>query len=238
MNSKLMKTPNSYLTIITASLSLLVAQTAFTGEWVDLFDGKTLKGWKKSTLGSANYTVVEDTILGETVEGSPNTFLMSEKEYGDFELEFEVKVHDKLNSGCQIRSREKTEEDLKNTGKGGKPAKDLNRFHGPQVELEASPGQSAYIYGEATGRGWISKEPGDGAAHDFMKNGKWNKIRIVADGIRIQTFVNGNAVADLSDEAIYKTHPKGHIGLQVHGVKKNTGPFDVSWRNIRIKELD
>ena len=67
MNSKLMKTPNSYLTIITASLSLLVAQTAFTGEWVDLFDGKTLKGWKKSTLGSANYTVVEDTILGETV---------------------------------------------------------------------------------------------------------------------------------------------------------------------------
>lgn len=232
-----MKTPISYLSVLVAGLSLLVASTANAGEWVELFDGKSLKGWKKSTLGSANYSVVDGAIKGETVEGSPNTFLLSEKEYVNFELEFEVKVHDKLNSGCQIRSREKTEEDLKNTGKGGKPAKDLNRFHGPQVELEASPGQSAYIYGEATGRGWISPEPGDGAAHEFMKNGEWNKIRIVADGVRIQTFVNGNAVADLSDEAIYKTHPKGHIGLQVHGIKKGTGPYDVSWKNIRIKKL-
>ncbi len=213
-------------------------QAQATEEWTSLFDGKTLNGWKPSTLGTATYEVVDGAIRGETVEGSPNTFLISEKQYGDFELQFEVKVHDSLNSGCQIRSREKTEEDLANTGKNGKPAKDLNRLHGPQVEIESSPGQSAYIYGEATGRGWLSPEPQDKEhSHDFMKNGEWNQFRIVAKGVRIQTFINGNAVADLSDEGIYKTHPKGHIGLQVHGIKKGTGPFDVAWRNIKIKEL-
>lgn len=206
--------------------------------WVSLFDGETLNGWKPSTLGSAKYSVVDGTIHGETVEGSPNTFLVSEEQYGDFELEFEVKVHDSLNSGCQIRSREKKEEDLATTGKDGKPAKDLNRFFGPQVELESSPGQSAYIYGEATGRGWLSPEPADKEhSHDYMKNGEWNQIRIVAKGANIKTFINGNAVADLTDEAIYETHPKGHIGLQVHGIKKGTGPFDVAWKNIKIKTL-
>ena len=41
----------------------------------------------------------------------------------------------------------------------------------------------------------------------------------------------------LVDEDIYKTHSKGFIGLQVHGIKKGTGPFEVSWKNIKIKEL-
>mgnify|MGYP001549432098 CR=1 FL=1 len=211
---------------------------AKAGEWTELFDGKSLDGWKPSTLGSAKYSVEGGAIKGETVEGSPNTFLLSEDQYGDFILEFEVKVHDSLNSGVQIRSREKTEEDLAWSGRDGKPAKDLNRFFGPQVEIESSPGQSGYIYGEATGRGWLSPEPKDKAhSHDFIKNGEWNRYRIVAKGARIQTYINGNPVADLADEMIYETHAKGHIGLQVHGIKKGTGPFDVYWRKIRIKEI-
>ncbi len=44
-------------------------------------------------------------------------------------------------------------------------------------------------------------------------------------------------IEDLTDEEIYKTHPKGIIGLQVHGIGKNSGPFTVQWRNIKIKEL-
>ena len=41
----------------------------------------------------------------------------------------------------------------------------------------------------------------------------------------------------MTDDAIYQTHPKGFIGLQVHGIKAGTGPYDVAWRNIRIREL-
>jgi hypothetical protein len=45
-------------------------------------------------------------------------------------------------------------------------------------------------------------------------------------------------VSDLKDEEKYKSHPKGFIGLQVHSIKKGTGPYEVAWRNIKIKELE
>ena len=197
--------------------------------WVSLFDGKTLSGWNRAALGKAEYEVKDGAIHGTTVEGSQNSFLASEKEYGNFELKFEVRVHDKLNSGVQIRSREKTADDDK---------KDVGRFFGPQVEIESSPGQSGYVYGEATGLKWLSEEPKDKShSHSHVKNGEWNKFRIVAEGPRIQTWINGEKVADLTHEEVYKTHPKGKIGLQVHGIKKGTGPYDVSWRNIKIREL-
>ncbi|MEZ6130602.1 MAG: DUF1080 domain-containing protein [Planctomycetaceae bacterium] len=196
--------------------------------FVSLFDGTTLKGWQKVGLGKAEYSVKDGAIHGVTVKGSPNTFLGSDKEYGDFELEFEVKVHDKLNSGVQIRSREKTAAD----------GKDVGRFFGPQVEIESSPGQAGYVYGEATGRGWLSKAPQDPAhSHSHMKNGEWNRFRVVAKGANIQTWINGEQIENLTDEEIYRTHPRGKIGLQVHGIGKADGPFDVSWRNIRLKEL-
>lgn len=228
------------LILTAAALACIPSASSLADDegWISLFDGKTLEGWKPSTVGTATYTVVDGEIRGETTEGSPNTFLLSEEQFGDFELEFEVKVHDKLNSGVQIRSREKSETDLAKSGKDGKPATDLNRFFGPQVEVEASPGQSGYIYGEATGHGWLSPEPKDAAhAHSHMKNGEWNHFRVIAKGARIQTFINGKAVADLTHEEVHKTHPKGHIGLQVHGIKKGDGPFDVSWRKIRLRPL-
>ena len=49
--------------------------------------------------------------------------------------------------------------------------------------------------------------------------------------------IHGQPIADTSHDGIYETHPKGHIAVQVHGIKAGTGPFDVSWRNLRIREL-
>ncbi len=230
------------LTYCSVAVALLLSAPVFAADsadgWISLFDGKSLAGWKHSTRGKAEYSVVDGAIRGVTVEGSENSFLLSEEQFGDFELEFEVKVDDALNSGVQVRSREKTEADLLTSGKDGKPATDLNRFFGPQVEIEASPGQAGYIYGEATGFGWLSPEPQDEAhSHGHMKNGEWNTFRIVAKGPRIQTFINGKPVADLSQAVIFESHPKGHIGLQVHGIKAGTGPYEVFWKNIRIRKL-
>ncbi len=227
----------SFIAVVLSAVSVQAEDN-----WISLFDGKTLKGWSMAAHGKAEYNVKDGTIYGKTVEGSPNSFLKSDGEYGDFELEFEVKVHDKLNSGCQIRSREKTEADLdeeeKRTGKRPAGGNGLGRFHGPQVEIEAGPGQAGYIYAEATGRGWVSEPPKDKShSHDHVKNGEWNKYRVLAKGPHIQTWINGTQIADLTHEELYKTHPKGHIGLQVHGIKKGTGPYDVAWRNIRIREL-
>jgi hypothetical protein len=229
--------------MLTFSLGLATSGTVVADEpWVSLFDSKTLSGWKMAEHGKAKYEVVDGAIHGVTVEGSPNSFLMSEREYGDFELEFEVRVHDSLNSGCQIRSRGKlaTDVDAEENRTGRRPQGEggLGRFHGPQVEIERSPGFAGYVYGEATQYGWLSPEPKSGGKpHDLMKSGDWNQFRIVAKGPRIQTFINGTAVADLTHEDIYKTHPRGHIGLQVHGIAAGTGPFDVSWRKLRIREL-
>src|SRR5262245_21195832 len=74
--------------------------------WTKLFNGNNLDGWVQRN-GTATYCVEDGVVVGKTNEGSPNSFLCTEKNYGDFELKFEVKVADELNSGVQIRSHSK-----------------------------------------------------------------------------------------------------------------------------------
>jgi hypothetical protein len=73
----------------------------------------------------------------------------------------------------------------------------------------------------------------------------------VAEGPRIRTWVNAQLVEDLINEEVYKTHPKGFIGLQIHGLSErevnlpaNAGsgvtvrePLAIKWRKIRIRPL-
>ena len=115
--------PLALLTALVAAALALPLSAADDG-WITLFDGKTLDGWTQKN-GTATYRVEDGTIVGKTNEGSPNSFLCSNKEYGDFELEFEVKVDKALNSGVQIRSQT-----VGGTNEG--------RVNGPQVEIEAS----------------------------------------------------------------------------------------------------
>ena len=207
--------------VMMTGLAILLALplTAFSADdegFVSLFDGKTLDGWIQRN-GLATYRVQDGAIVGRTAKNSPNSFLCTEEAYCDFELQFDVKVEKGLNSGVQIRSRS---------------SKDYNndRVHGPQVEIETAPGESGYIYGEATGRGWLSQNRD---VKDAYKNDQWNHYRVRAVGPRIQTWINGHPVADLTDE---KSSQCGFIGLQVHGVG-DRGPFEVRWRNIKIKDL-
>lgn len=79
--------------------------SAQTG-WQSLFNGKNLKGWKVIG-GKAEYKVVDGAIVGTSRMDTPNTFLATEKCYGDFILEMEFKVDDELNSGIQFRSNAK-----------------------------------------------------------------------------------------------------------------------------------
>ena len=223
-----MKTPALIL------LSTLVATTALLAEApkempvtpgtaIPIFDGKTLAGWVQKN-GSATYEAKDGTIVGTTAIGSPNSFLATSKNYGDFDLEFEVKVDADLNSGVMIRSQTV----------GGS---NEGRVNGPQVEIEGSGengAEAGYIYGEEIG-GWMTPEA-DLKPHKNFKNGEWNKMRVLAQGSRIQTWINGVQISDLTDEKVFQTHPTGFIALQVHSVGEN-GPFHVAWRNIMIKDL-
>lgn len=184
--------------------------------WVSIFNGKDLSGWSQKN-GKATYSVEEGAVVGRTAINSPNSFMCSEKDYSNFELTFEVKVDEGLNSGVQIRSKSLAEF---NNG----------RVHGPQVEIETGPAEAGYVYGEATGRGWLSPHQ---PKTEFFNNDGWNRFVIRAVGPRIQTWINGHSVEDIYDPESYQ---EGFIGLQVHGVG-NRGPFEVRWRDIRIHEI-
>lgn len=199
------------------------------GDWIALFDGRTLDGWIQRN-GTASYRAAGGTIVGRTRDGSPNSFLMTEQEYDDFELEFEVRVDDALNSGVQIRSRTRE----RSTGAGAE--EQAGRVFGPQVEIEASPGLAGFVYGEATGRGWLTPEERL-EPHGHFRNGDWNHYRIIARGPRIRTWLNGQPIEDVTDEETYRSHPRGFIGLQVHSIEPGTGPYEVAWRRLRLREL-
>jgi len=210
--------------LLISLISLSTLTIASGNRWVKLFNGKNLDGWIQKN-GTATYRVENGAIIGKTGKKSPNSFLCTEKEFGDFELKLEVKlINNELNSGIQIRS--KTE----NPGSDQK----YGKVNGPQVEIEGG-GLSGYIYAEAFNK-WITPE-NKLIRRKVLKKDKWNTFRIIAKGARIQTWINGIQIENITDEEFYSSHPRGFIGLQVHGVG-DLGPFEVAWRNIRIKELD
>ena len=192
-------------------------------KYTSIFDGKTLKGWTQLN-GTATYRVEEGIIIGKTKEGSPNSFLCSDKLYDNFDLKFDVKVDNGLNSGVQVRSQ------TKDGPKG--------RVNGPQIEIESSGkngAESGYIYGEAAG-GWMTPKE-KLIPHKHFKDEQWNTYRVLAQGPRIQVWINDHQISDLTHEEKFKSHPKGFIGLQVHSIRKDSGPFEVRWRNLEIIEL-
>lgn len=225
-----MKTPACFLLLCALLAIISGRQAAAAPEMASLFDGKSLDGWEVRS-GFATYKVENGTIVGTTVEGSPNTFLCTKKSYGDFVLEFEVKCDPELNSGVQFRSEayaQATEIEVN----GKKRKHDAGRVYGYQVEIAAN-GSAGRVYDEARRATWLDTGEPSEAAKSAFKRDEWNAYRIVAQGDHIQTFVNGVKVADFRDGVT----ACGFIGLQVHGIKKGTGPFTVAWRNIRIREL-
>ncbi|MEN0019637.1 MAG: family 16 glycoside hydrolase [Planctomycetota bacterium] len=177
--------------------------------------------------GDASYKIEQtDTgpaIVGTSASNSPNTFLVTKREYADFDLTLEVKQDVRLNSGIQIRS-----------AVDGGITNRRGRLRGPQVELD--PTARAYsggIYGEGLSMGWIYPLSDDPHARASMKPGEWNRIRILAEGPRVRTWVNGIPAADVFGDI----HRTGHIALQVHSVGDRTEPMRVRWRNITLREL-
>lgn len=77
----------------------------------------------------------------------------------------------------------------------------------------------------------------DRKPHDEFREDEWNSYHIVAFGDTIETWINGKQISDLTHEERYKTHPRGFIGLQVHGIGRGQGPYEVRWRNLKLRDL-
>lgn len=213
-------------TVFILLISFSFAQKS-TEQWEYLFNGKDLKGWKKLN-GTANYTVKNGELIGTTVLNSPNTFLATEKVYGDFIFEMDFKVDKNMNSGVQFRSEIKDANDRCDVTDKKTP----ERVHGYQMEIDpSSRAWSGGIYDEAR-KGWLYPMEYNPAAKTAFKNDQWNHYRIECIGNSMRTWVNGIACAHLIDDQT----AKGFIALQVHQIHddKELGQ-EIRWKNVRIQ---
>jgi hypothetical protein len=186
--------------------------------WRPLFNGKTLDGWAQLN-GTAPYTVVDGAIVGTTVANSPNSFLGTKEEFGDFILEYEARLDAPMNSGVQIRGV--SSPDVQN-----------GRVRGYQIEIDPSDrAWTGGLYDEARS-GWLHPVYGPEAARRAFRMGEWNRFRVEAIGTSIRSWVNGVPVANVLDNQT----AKGFIALQVHSVGGDASRAGqtVRFRNIRI----
>jgi len=206
------------------AIGACLASSAFSCQeqekWEHLFDGETLTGWK-SVGGDAPYSVEDGMIVGVMTKGTPNSFLITEREFGDFILELEFKLEgEETNSGIQTRSHLDAEA---NNGKG--------RVYGRQVEIDPSPrAWTGGIYDESR-RGWLYALDLNESAKTAFRAGEFNHIRIEAIGNETRTWVNdvpASAVIDTID-------PTGFIGLQVHSIPEKLDGLKVFFKNVRVQ---
>ena len=199
------------------ALAAFACGTSADDKPADLFNGKDLTGWKAT--GKADVWAVENGAI--VCKGGNGGYLLTEKEYGDFEFKCEYRWEKKGgNSGVALRTPEK-----------GDPA-----YQGMEIQLiddEGWPGKLADY--QHTGSIY-DVQPAKPAKNNPI--GEWNKVTIVCKGRRVT--VEQNAVelvnANLDDyKSKEKNHPglareKGRIGFQSYNIR-------VEFKNITVKEL-
>jgi len=192
---------------------LSVAQTS-------LFNGQNLDGW--TVHGTEKWYVDSGELICESGPDEEYGYLSTNQFYDDFELNLEFKQEANGNSGVFFRST------LEGT-----------KISGWQVEVAPPckqapkngicPGDATGGIYESYGRGWLIKPDFDKDKN--LKMGEWNAMRVIVKGDRVQTFLNGVPMVDITDAKIGAGI--GSIALQIH----SGGGIKIRWRNIQIKTL-
>ena len=208
-------------TLLFIAAVLATATLSAQENWEVLFNGKDLKNFKQMN-GDANYEIKNNELIGTSKMGTPNSFMATKNDYGDFILEFDVLVENGLNSGVQFRSLSTSE------------IMD-GRVHGYQCEIETSSRKWAGgIYDEAR-NGWLYPLTRNPKGQNAFAPGQWNHYRIEAIGSNIRTWINDVQCANLVDD----TTAKGFIAFQVHSIHdESLEGKTVRWKNIKIKTTD
>ncbi len=195
--------------VILVALLLVGMQTVYAQKKEKLFNGKDLTGW--IVYGTEKWYVEKGLLVSESGPDKGYGYLGTTAEYGDFEVELEFKQEANGNSGVFIRS-----------------TVDGTKVSGWQVEVAPPGNDTGGIY-ESYGRGWLIKP--DPEKDKALKFGEWNTMRIVVQGDRVISYVNGVEMVNYADEKIGAG--KGGVLLQIH----DGGGIKVYWRNIVLKKL-
>ena len=203
---------------IVAGCVLAAPATAQQAPWRDVTPKAGLAGWTVAG-GKAPYRVENGELVGRAAAKTPNSWLVSNQQYGDFIVEFEAKTDPILNSGMMIRGQRRA--DYRD-----------GVVHGYQAEIDPSKRSwSGGLYDEQR-RQWLYTLGRNDAARAAFRSGDWNTYRVEAIGNRIRTWVNGVPAADLVDD----TDARGFIALQVHSVSDEVAAKnpEVRFRKIRV----
>lgn len=180
-------------------------------DFVPLFNGKDLTGWK--TMGVAGWSVKEEGVLtGETPAGGQVGWLMSEKEFGDYELEFEYRISAGSNSGLFLRAW---------------PEGNVSGAEFVEVQLLDDAAPKFAGVGPEAKTGAVFKY----AAPKPTPNtpaGVWNRMLVAVRASHVEVTINGVKVIDADIPAL--TRPTGRIGLQLY-------PTQIEFRGLRVREL-
>ena len=181
------------------------------GREVELFNGKDLTGWE--AYGTEKWYVDKDgNMVCESGPDKEYGYLATREYYNDFDLTLEFKQLANGNSGVFFRSFVEP------------PVK----VHGWQCEVAPKGFDTAGIY-ESYGRGWLVQIPDQ--KENILREGEWNTLRLKVQGDRVQTWLNGEEMVDITDARIGAA--QGRIALQIH----DGGGIKVLWRNFRLTTL-
>jgi hypothetical protein len=224
------------IALMMVSIALTV-QAQKTGDFVKIFDGKSMKGWEADTTF---WKVKDNSFVGEVTAKTPiktNTFLIWRGGLpANFEFKAKYKISPEGNSGVNYRSEELP--DIKYALKGY------------QADIDGGNVYTGQNY-EERGRGFLAKrgeiallktdkEPtitgsvgNSDALKTKIKAGDWNEIHIIVNNNRMKHYINGVLMSDVTDEDLVKRKMKGLLGLQVHVMPT----MKVEYRDLYIKLL-
>jgi hypothetical protein len=247
-------------TALILSIALLVSAAAVRADlpkpekfddtgFEKIFDGKSLNGWKVSAktghsrtsknMSGGKWEAKDGAIVGSQDIPGNGGIIITEKEYGDFEVALEMNNDFGPDSGLFLRST------------------DTGKCYQAMIDYHAN-GNLMGVYGEGIGgkpnvfNFKFKKEvtdievieykpfPSPVTAEEwpkFWKHGEWNELRARIEGNppKITTWIKGVKFMEFTDTE-KRLADKGGIALQVHGGGDYTKQF-VRYRNIRVKEL-
>ncbi len=231
--------------LVTAALLATPCAAQIDGApWRDLFDGKTLDGWRGP---DGLFRVEQGVLVGSTEEKRipRNRFLVyvgaaaqpstaspdaGAEVFGDFEVEIEVRVLGANNSGIQYRARYADADRL--------------AVHGYQADIHPNPPYCGMLYEEG-GRGIVAERGQsirllpDGtrdkkAAFDLERKiaiDDWHVYRVIAEGKRLRHFIDDQQTVEVIDESPL-ARTSGILALQLHAGT----PMRIEVRSVRIRE--
>lgn len=243
------KTRFEIFCVATFALAAAISAGAAEEDFIPIFDGKTLDGWHPSArtghsrasenMSAGKWFVKDGAIHGTQDIPGNGGIIITDAQYGDFEISLEMNNDFGPDSGLFLRSTEdgKAWQAMIDYHQGG----NLMGIYGEG--LDAKPSVRNYSFGEAPDRVIANTNAPAGTLplavlpdswKYFWRHGQWNELRarIVGNPPHITTWINGVKIMEWQEKEL--RHPaSGGIALQVHGGGNHTNEF-VRYRNIRI----